>query len=64
MDVRREGPGRSSNSSQSGSVRLDDAGRGKLASSSVSVTPADRYVVTVKLFDAGRLVAEQSAKYP
>lgn len=64
MQVRREGSGGSSNSSQSGTVRLDDSGEGRLASSSVSVSPSDRYVVTVKLYDGPELVAQQSAKYP
>jgi len=64
MDVRREGRGGSSNSNQAGTVRLDSSGHGKLASNSVSVSSADRYRVTVKLYDADRLVAEQSAQYP
>lgn len=64
MKVRREGAGRSSNSSQSGTVKLDGQGRGQLASSSVSVSPSDHYEITVRLYDANRLVAEQSARYP
>jgi hypothetical protein len=63
MKVRREGGG-SSNSSQSGTVRLDGSGRGHLASTSVSVSEHDRYRVDVKLFDGSELVAEQSAQYP
>ena len=64
MEVKREGEGRSSNSSQSGTVQLDRDGHGQLASNSVSVTPADKYRVTVKVFDGARVVAEQSARYP
>lgn len=64
MKVRREGQGRSSNSSQSGTVKLDADGRGQLASNSVNVSPSDHYQITVRLFDADRLVAEQSARYP
>ena len=64
MKVRREGEGRSSNSSQSGTVKLDSEGHGQLASTSVSVSPSDRYEVVVRLFDANRLVAEQSARVP
>jgi hypothetical protein len=64
MEVRREGDGRSSNSNQSGTVKLDAQGRGHLASNSVNVSPADRYEITVRLFDAGQVVAEQSARYP
>jgi hypothetical protein len=64
MKVRREGDGRSSNSSQSGTVKLDAQGRGHLASNSVSVSPSDHYEITVRVFDAGQLVAEQSVRYP
>jgi hypothetical protein len=64
MRVRREGEGRSSNSSQSGTVKLDAQGRGQLASTSVSVSPSDRYEVVVRLFDANQVVAEQSARVP
>ena len=64
MKVQREGQGRSSNSSQSGTVRLDAQGHGKLASNSVSVSPSDHYEITVRLFDGGELVAEQTGRYP
>lgn len=64
MRVRREGGGNSSNSSQGGTVRLDDAGRARLASNSVSVSPSDRYRVTVRVMDEGRVVAEKSHEYP
>ena len=64
MKVRREGAGRSSNSSQSGTVRLDAEGRGQLASNSVSVSSADHYEITVRLFDAGEIVAEKTARVP
>jgi hypothetical protein len=64
MKVRREGSGGSSNSNQAGTVRLDDSGEGHLASNSVSISPSDRYTVTVKLLEAGRVVAEKTAQYP
>jgi hypothetical protein len=64
MEVKREGQGGNSNSSQSGTVQLDRDGRAQLASNSVSVTPADRYRVTVRVFDGGQVVAEQSTRYP
>ena len=64
MKVRREGEGRSSNSNQSGTVKLDAHGHGKLASNSVNVSPSDHYEITVRLFDAGQLVAEQTRRYP
>jgi hypothetical protein len=64
MEVRREGQGKSSNSSQGGTVKLDESGHARLASNSVSVSPNDRYEVTVRLLDAGRVVAEKSQQYP
>jgi hypothetical protein len=64
MRVRREGNAGSANSSQSGTVRLDDDGHGQLASNSISVTPADHYEITVRVYDAGRVVAEQTTRYP
>lgn len=64
MRVRREGGGNSSNSSQGGSVRLDNSGHARLASNSVSVSPSDRYVITVRVMDDGKVVAEKSEQYP
>jgi len=64
MKVRREGQGKSSNSTQGGTVRLDQAGHARLASSSVNVSTDDRYEVTVRLLDGGRVVAEKSHQYP
>ena len=60
----REGASGQSNSSQSGSVRLDSDGEGKLATTNVSVTPRDRYRVHVKLLEGGRVVAEEEVVYP
>jgi hypothetical protein len=64
MQVRRDGNGNSSNNSQGGTVQLDDSGRARLASNSVSVSPSDHYVVTVRVLEQGRVVAEQSREYP
>jgi hypothetical protein len=64
MRVRREGAAGASNTSQSGTVKLDRDGHAQLASNAVSVGPNDRYVVTVRVLDSGRVVAEQSASYP
>lgn len=64
MRVRREGGGNSSNSSQGGTVRLDNSGHAQLASNSVSVSPSDRYVVTVRVMENGKVVAEKSQQYP
>ena len=64
MDVRRQTQGGSSNSSQAGTVRLNDEGKARLAMSSVSVSSRDRYEVTVRIFDADKLVAEESVREP
>ncbi|HUQ76340.1 MAG TPA: curli-like amyloid fiber formation chaperone CsgH [Burkholderiales bacterium] len=64
MKVRRTTQGGSSDSSQSGDVKLDDSGEGQLASSSVNVGANDRYRVTVRVFDENKLVAEKTAQYP
>jgi hypothetical protein len=64
MRVRREGGGNSSHSSQGGTVQLDRGGHAQLASNSVSVSPNDRYVVTVRVMENGKVVAEKSRQYP
>jgi hypothetical protein len=64
MEVRREGQGKSSNSSQVGTVKLDADGHARLASNSVNVSSNDRYEVTVQLMERGRVVAEKSQRYP
>ena len=64
MRVRREGGGNSANSSQGGTVRLDNNGHAQLASNSVSVSPSDRYVVTVRVMENGKVVAEKTQQYP
>jgi hypothetical protein len=64
MVVTRESRGGRSNSRQSGSVRLDGSGAADLASNSVSVNPGDKYRVEVRVFDADRLVAQQSVHHP
>jgi hypothetical protein len=64
VDVRRGSEAASSNSSQSGSVRLDDAGRAQISSNTIRLNPREEYDMTVRLFDGNRLVAEQSARHP
>ena len=60
----RDGAGGSSNSSQSGDVRLGSDGAARLASTSVNVSPRDRYSIHVKLLEGGRVVAEETVRYP
>jgi hypothetical protein len=64
MKVKREGGAGSSSSSQSGTVALGPDGIGHLASSSVSVGSGDRYRVSVRVVDHGRVVAEDSTSIP
>ena len=64
IEVRRHGQGASSNSSQSGTARLDESGNAKLASTSVSLNPQQRYDVEVTLFEGQRVVARERASHP
>jgi hypothetical protein len=64
INIRREGKGGTSATSQAGTVRLDGAGKGQFAYSSLSFSPGDRYRITVKLYDGERLVASQETVEP
>ncbi len=64
MHVTRQGGAGRSNSRQAGSVRLDESGRARLASNDMSVGPHDAYRIEVKLYEGGRLVAEESVRHP
>jgi hypothetical protein len=57
------GAGRST-SSQSGRVRLPQSGSAKLATTSISVAPQDRYRISVKVLEGNRVVAEEEVRYP
>ena len=60
----REGAAGRSNSSQSGNVKLGSDGTAQLATTSVSVSPQDRYEIAIKVLDQDRVVAEESVRYP
>jgi thin aggregative fimbriae synthesis protein len=60
----REGAAGRSNSSQSGNVRLGQDGSAKLATTSVSVTPQDRYRISVRVLERDKVVAEEEVLYP
>ena len=60
----KEGGSGRSNTNQSGTVNVGPDGSAKLSSLSVGVTPQDRYVITVKVFDGPKLVAEEVLRYP
>lgn len=64
IKVTRDGPGKSSSSSQGGTAKIGDDGHARLASSSVNVERGDRYDVTVRVRDGNEIVAEKSAQYP
>jgi hypothetical protein len=64
MNIRREGKGGTSATSQAGTLRLDGAGKGQFAYNSLSVNPGDRYVISVKIFEGDRLVASEQAVEP
>jgi len=64
IEVRREGPGNSSDNRQSGTVVLDGAGKARLATSAVSVQAGQSFSVNVKIFEGERLAAERSMKGP
>ena len=55
----RHGSAGVSNTSQGGRVAVGDSGSAKLSTLSFSVTPQDRYVVTVKVFDGVTQVGSQ-----
>jgi hypothetical protein len=60
----REGGSGRSTSSQSGNVRLPQSGSAKLATTSISVAPQDRYRISVKVLEGNRVVAEEEVRYP
>ena len=60
----KQGSSGKSNSSQSGNVTAGPDGSAKLSTLSVNVGPQDKYVLTVKVFEGGKLVAEEVLRYP
>ena len=64
MSSSKSGAAGRSTTSQGGRVSLDAGGSGALSSLSLGVQPGDRYVVTVKVFDGARLVAEDALQVP
>lgn len=60
----KQGSNGQSNSSQSGNATVGPDGSAKLSTLSVNVGPQDKYVLTVKVFDGAKLVAEEVLRYP
>jgi hypothetical protein len=63
VSSRQGGAGKSS-TSQGGSVTVGPDGSATLSKLSVSVGPQDKYVITVKVFDGAKLVAEEVLRHP
>lgn len=64
VEVRRGSQGAKANSSQSGSVRIDDSGKAQLSSNAIRLSRGEQYEMNVRLFEGGQLVAEQSTRRP
>jgi Thin aggregative fimbriae synthesis protein len=60
----KQGAAGKSNTSQSGGVTVGADGTAKLSTLSLGVGPNDRYLVTIKVFDGAKLVAEEVLRYP
>ena len=45
-------------------MRLGQDGSAKLATTSVSVTPQDRYRISVRVLERDKVVAEEEVRYP
>jgi len=60
----KQGPAGKSNTSQSGGAVVGADGSAKLSKLSLGVGADDRYLISVKLFDGGKLVAEQVLRHP
>jgi hypothetical protein len=60
----KQGRSGRSNTSQSGGVTVGVDGSAKLSTLRLGVGADDRYLVTVKVFDRGKLVAEDALRYP
>jgi len=60
----KQGPAGKSNTRQSGGVTVGADGSAKLSTLSLGVGADDRYLISVKVFDGGKLVAEDALRYP
>ena len=60
----KEGRSGKSDTSQSGGVMVSADGSAKLSTLSLGVDANDRYLITVKVYDGGKLVAEDALRYP
>ena len=64
MTTTRTGRSGNSNSRQSGNVTVGDDGKGILSQVAVNVSPQDRYIVHVEVYDGARVVASETLRHP
>ena len=60
----RTGRSGNSNSRQSGNVTVGDDGKAALSQVAVNVSPQDRYVVHVEVYDGAQVVASRTLRHP
>jgi hypothetical protein len=60
----KQGHSGKSNTSQSGGVTVGADGSAKLSTLRLGVGADDRYLITVKVYDGAKLVAEQVLRHP
>ena len=64
MTTTRTGRSGNSNSRQSGNVTVGDDGKAALSQVAVNVSPQDRYVVHVEVYEGERVVAAKTLRHP
>lgn len=64
MTTTRTGRSGNSNSRQSGNVTVGDDGKAALSQAAVNVSPQDRYVVHVEVYDGAQVVASKTLRHP
>jgi len=64
MTTTRTGRSGNSNSRQSGNVTVGNDGKATLSQVAVNVSPQDRYIVHVEVYDGARVVASETLRHP
>jgi hypothetical protein len=64
MTTTRTGRSGNSNSRQSGDVTVGEDGKATLSQVAVNVSPQDRYIVHVEVYDGARVVASETLRHP
>ena len=60
----KQGSAGKSSTSQSGGVNVGAGGSATLSTLKLGVNPQDKYVITVRVFDGAKVVAEEVLQYP